>query len=614
MSLNPQAQGNSMVDVLQGSVSSHFSRLESVLLQNEAINGQYNLVTSAAYANNTPVKAPGFTKVCFSTNGSIIADLENSYIEADLTYKLRYSGINNFDNARLPAPGDGGALLADEKGSPITKFFIGFKQSLDALERYDLYVNANIIYSQPFVGPESTIMLAGVNDTIKENNPFVYTSFKNASTMDANVCGVYVDLKDVNEDETFTVKIPIKINLHQFLLLSPIHYLPSFAGKWELQLYFGSKNLVICPVNPECYFEDKTVAADFNGITTAEFAYDAEAAANSKVSITAEYTPDFLKRTLEQIVHTHEKDEDKPSKLIGWANYFTQINTEMPVYTWDTGNKKPKWEKITLSCVDTTVDPCLMNTTQFQLRYEVYQALMQHYVEHPLIIPTNTLSYQRFAHGATSNGNTQLTATANLPVENIDAMFILLPESDSQQTCYYQPYLSEVRVGLGEFGIRPQRPMDTHPGNNKHNNRRFITYVLDALNLESSQISAMSKDFSNSVLPHAIEYYRDGNDIKYKETYTVANRMSKQYDNSNFIIGIPLSQVGFQSGCVSSPNANINFQFDVKVDHVPWDDAAYKSFGNGAVVAMFLTDCELLIQVSPNSDIPVVKLSSRTIV
>ena len=175
--------------------------------------------------------------------------------------------------------------------------------------------------------------------------------------------------------------------------------------------------------------------------------------------------------------------------------------------------------------------------------------------------------------------------------------------------------MSNVRVCLGEFGIRPQRSMDTHANSNLHNNRRFITYLLDALNLESSQISAMSKDFSNSVLPHAIEYSGAAGDaFQPATTYTVANRMNKQYDNSNFIIGIPLSQVGFQSGCVSSPNANINFQFDAKVDAVPWDNAAYKKFSNGAVVAMFLTDCELMIQVSPNSDIPAVKLSSRTIV
>ena len=67
-----------------GSVSSHFAQIDNVLLQNECINGQYQLVTSASYAQNCPVTAPGFTRVCISTNGSIIADLENSYITAEL--------------------------------------------------------------------------------------------------------------------------------------------------------------------------------------------------------------------------------------------------------------------------------------------------------------------------------------------------------------------------------------------------------------------------------------------------------------------------------------------------------------------------------------------------
>ena len=239
---------------------------------------------------------------------------------------------------------------------------------------------------------------------------------------------------------------------------------------------------------------------------------------------------------------------------------------------------------------------------------------MQHYVENPLIIPTNTLSYQRFAHSASSTGDSHLTATANLPVENIDAMFILIPENDTQQTCFYQPYMSNVRVGLGEFGIRPQRNMDTHPNKDQHNNRRFITYLLDALNLESSQISAMNKDFSNSIMPHAIEYSGPRGTFVHKPTYTVKNKWDKQYDNSNFIIGIPLSQVGFQSGCVSSPNANINFQYDADIDYVPWDSNSRKKFGSGGVIAMFLTDCELMIQVAPGSDIPIVKLSSKTIV
>ena len=102
MTLNPQHTGNDAFDILEGSVSNHFAQIESVLMRNECINGAYNLVTAASYASNCPVDTPGFTKVCFSTNGSNIADLENSYIEADLEYTLRYSGPGSFANAQLP--------------------------------------------------------------------------------------------------------------------------------------------------------------------------------------------------------------------------------------------------------------------------------------------------------------------------------------------------------------------------------------------------------------------------------------------------------------------------------------------------------------------------------
>ena len=500
MSINSQAQGHDVFDVLEGSVSNHFAQIESVLMRNECVQGAYNLVTAASYASNCPVDTPGFTKVCFSTNGSNIADLENSYIEADLEYTLRYSGPGSFANAQLPKITNEAQFYSDANKLPyLSKFFIGFKQSLDALERYDIYCNSQLIYSQPFVGHESTVLLAGLNDTIRENNPFVYTSFNNASTMDANVCGVYVDLKNIAQNNDFTIKIPVKINLHQFLLLSPIHYLPSFCGRWEIQLYFGSKNLVICPVNPLSYWYDNTVYGDMTAMVET-------ATGNAK------YDPNYYQKKLDQIIHTVELDSETISgvthrcKTVGWANYFTQINCKMPVFTWDTTNKRPKWEKMTLSCTKSRLTNCLMNVTQFQLKYEVYQGLMQRYVENPLIIPTNTLSYQRFAH-ANGDGDA-VQATANLPCENIDALFVLIPEEEAQQTCFYQPYLTGVRMGLGEFGIRPQRYMDTCCEGDSWNNRRFYTYLLDALNLETSQISAMNKDFANSVLPHGVSCIR----------------------------------------------------------------------------------------------------------
>ena len=125
MSLNPQAHGHDLMDVLEGSVSNHFAAIESVLLKNECINGQYNLITAASYASNTPVDTPGFTKVCFSTNGANIADLENSYIEADIEYTIRYSGTSiNGTAASVPDPANLANALANS--SPLTKYFIGF--------------------------------------------------------------------------------------------------------------------------------------------------------------------------------------------------------------------------------------------------------------------------------------------------------------------------------------------------------------------------------------------------------------------------------------------------------------------------------------------------------
>lgn len=607
MSLNPQAHGHDLVDVLEGSVSNHFAAIESVLLKNECVNGQYNLITAASYASNTPVDSPGFTKVCFSTNGANIADLENSYIEADIDYTLRYSGIANFGNAKLPKY-DKSGVLGDASSDKISKFFVGFKQSLDALERYDIYCNSQLVYSQPFVGPESTVLLAGINDTIRENSPFVYTSFHNASTMDANVCGVYVDLAGVNQNTDFTIKIPVKINIHQFLLLSPIHYLPSFCGRWEIQLYFGSKNLVMCPVNPASYFVDKTQTTDFTGLVDTS-------------NGDAKFVPNYISRFIDEITHymsldteTHDSKDFRCNNK-GWSNRFTQINTPMYVYN-GVNNNEFRFDKITFSCTKARLENCLMNITQFQLKFEVYQGLMQRYIENPLIIPTNTLSYQRFAH-STSPGDNTVQATANLPVENIDACFVLIPENENQTTCYYQPYLSSVRMGMGEFGIRPQRYMDTAytgEGSNAWNNRRFITYLLDSLNLEDSQISSMNKDFANSVLPHAIEYVGGVPKPKFVNT----NRSKKFYDDSNFMIGIPLSQVGFQSGTVSSPNANINFQFDANKLKYPKiadaDDPTVKYLASGGVIVMFLADAALMVQVQQGSDHPVVKLTSKSIV
>ena len=576
MTINPQHHGHDQFDVLQGSVSNHFAQIESVLLQNECVNGQYQLNTAGSYAQNCPIDHPGFTTVCISTNGAIVADLENSYITAELEYTLKCN--KDLSTAKLYQ-------------NNLTKYFIGFKQSLDALTRYDIYVNSQMLYSQPYVGAESFVQVAGLKDEVRNKNPYVYTSYRNASRLDQNVCGVYVDMANIGTNE-FKVKIPVKINIHQFLMLSSIHYLPSFAGRWEIRLYFGPDNLVVCPVDPTAYAHP----------------------------------------CLHDIIRTNTSTYDvnkEGEKFVGFSKRFTQIgdtfyaitgskvgetsfgDTKIEAATVFNPTVKFTYEEATFNALKCSCQECFMNTTQFQLRYEVYQALMSHYIETPLIIPTNVLSYYRFTHQTNNEGT--IHAIANLNAENVDSMYVLIPESPVQTTCFYQPYLTQVRMSLGEFGIRPAQYVNTF------NDPRFVGMTLDALNLESSQIAAMNKDFANSINPHPTVYANaDGNAINTYQHQTY----NKALDDSHFMIGIPLSQVGFQSGTVSSPNTNINFQFSAtrekKMDMTNFDGSVAviteKKEWSAPVNVLMLMDSEIMIQVVPNSDNPVVRLSSKSIV
>ena len=160
---------------------------------------------------------------------------------------------------------------------------------------------------------------------------------------------------------------------------------------------------------------------------------------------------------------------------------------------------------------------------------------------------------------------------------------------------------------MGEFGVKPSQYVSTY------NDPRFVGLTLDALNLEMSKISAMNKDFSNSIMPHCRIYKSKDNSLSYLQTN---ENPLKTYDSSYFMWGLSCSQVGFQSGTMSSPMSNINFQFDANIDDVVGITGEKKQFKVPIVpiVAMFLIDAEILIQVVPNSDHPVVRVSTKSVV
>jgi hypothetical protein len=386
---------------------------------------------------------------------------------------------------------------------------------------------------------------------MRKRAPYVYTTWKNASQKSNDVCGVYISFDNLNDlaaDTPIKVTIPVKINLHQILMLASVRYLPSFCGRWEIELHPSAQNLVILPVPVE-----NTIAHPLDPV---------------------------IDLTLQT------KDFTQLGKPFTRYNGYTTAQLHTP---------------ITVTCNEAILKQCLMNTTTFQLRFEVYEGLRQTYSEQPLIIPTNILTYGRFS-GEPSNGTGNFHATLSQCLENCDSIFILVPFENGQHTCFYQPYLKDLRLSLGEFGTHPARYVQTW------NDPRFLAMVLDSLNLETSEITAMNADVARSLNPEIICYHWGGT-AHFSDGW---HKTELKGDQSNFFIGISLSQVGFQSGTVSSPNTNVPFIFDAVVDRTGQHEHAPAI--NTSIIVMFLIDCALMIQVVQDSDVPIVKLTSKSIV
>lgn len=238
-------------------------------------------------------------------------------------------------------------------------------------------------------------------------------------------------------------------------------------------------------------------------------------------------------------------------------------------------------------------DKIKMNTTSFLLRSDVYLALRAKYTAKPWIIPCNVLQYSRFS-GAPHKGN--FTCTLSQSVENLDTVFILFPKNPEQHTCFYNPMLKDVKLNVGDFGMVPTTSVQTF------DDPRFESMVLDALNLSNSPITAMNKDLSRALHQRILKATSINSNI----TSAVQNVYG---DDSNFILGISLSREGFQNG-VSSPNTNVNFIFyGDRQDPAAADNVEYTV----GITMVQLIDCALIIQAIPNSDIPIVKLTSKSV-
>ena len=124
MTINPSTVCTDALDLLDGSVSSFDAQVDEAIVASEVVKGQYRMTINPAYNAPNPVDSNSFTTVGLTQSGPMVVELENSYITTEVELSLNIGRVIN--NSGSTAAG---------------VFFVGWKSSIEAFERYDIMVN-----------------------------------------------------------------------------------------------------------------------------------------------------------------------------------------------------------------------------------------------------------------------------------------------------------------------------------------------------------------------------------------------------------------------------------------------------------------------------------------
>jgi hypothetical protein len=303
--------------------------------------------------------------------------------------------------------------------------------------------------------------------------------------------------------------IKLKIDLRRFLPLSNIKYLPAFAGKIELRLYFSTQGLVISNRDPKWYFYDKS--SDF--------------------SLYYKYTTPKIHQGFVQI----------------WDTTVIPISDTVPT-TGENGNGTiGRAKRIITVARDFVVTLCETNISCFGLSQVVYDGLVSRYSQKVLTFPTQTIQF--------SNMSSKLTSASAKAVQAItprfvDSIFLLFPVKSSNRSVFYNPGFMTFQLGYARYGQFPSIAFGTN------REPRLIEMTTNALNL-NSDTCGLSCDVLVSLI------YAESSNIP---SQTVQFKSS---DRSNFLIGIPTEiHNTFQQGQTS--NTPINYELTVTQNASNW--------------------------------------------
>jgi hypothetical protein len=473
-------------------VSSYFQAVDNAVLMGDT-NKRYRPSTNGCYAPSIPVNANSYTTLVISPSFDNTADLWNSYIYAEMKLTFHLDTALVKEKSWWPAA----------QGATPFMIWAGFKDSMDAIEKYEIVANGITKYTQNFSIEESFITAATSVDTAQKQDTFSRTRHKDIwDTNHFGTNGVYLLTGATDETTSNGPKnwpnqvIKLKIPIRRFLPLSNIKYLPAFGGKIELRVLFSTAGLVWCPVDPfrRRYniplHSAKCVCTGSPAIEFQPIGYSSEIPIESTFA------------------------ENGMTGLVIGPRTLSADPT---------------------SVVMQKLDSCIYC---FGIADQLYQGLKSRYTSMTLTFPTQVLNIASMSNLLT--GTTPKSSQTITP-RFIDTIFFLFPLKSGYRTVFRNPGFFQWYLTAGGFGQYPDIPYGTI------REPRLIELIKNGVNLNSNQIG-LSEELHRSIL---------GND-----TTQVPIVGYNSMDRTSFLLAIPMETDNtFQQGQTSA--TPINYELNI---------------------------------------------------
>ena len=444
----------------------------------------YNAVDEAVKKSEV---IPGNYEYTVATSyGNVGKIAEDSSTYFDITCD-RFKVVS-LDNSYITIEQDLKINVPNQTGLAYTTYYIGYKYAADVIDQYRIYSNTDLVQTQNHARYEWFMMYNSISDEAKENSDLFATLHK-IRNKNPFVPGVYVDLSKISDAKDINIHLKVRVPVSAFLTLFNLRFFPNWSGKLSIEVYPSYKNLVIAPVIPEMDLENVKFIELYNqGITKCSLGFH-----------------NINQEAMNAI--TINRDEHGVPNGCTAAKQVFKCNGD--------------------GCY---ADKCKIRLATYLLKMDVFNALAAKYIQIPLIFPIQTVQIKDFTDILpkvdSDESPTHFTTANTLALKHCDAIFTVFRNGEYARTCFENPFIT--------FQFNVDGKLYPRESNYTFYDERFLNLTLDALNINNSLLTSLSKDLRTSIQPFTKQY-----EVAAEGGVPTEKNLWCGDDYSNFMIGIP---------------------------------------------------------------------------